>query len=119
MNVLGLPTFLQKWYNRYERGCMKQFKEVRAILEANRTRFVAERGVREIGVFGSLVRGQEKAESDIDIFVEFDPGHKTFDNYMELKFLLEELLGSQVDLVIKTAIRDEIRDSVLSEAVYV
>ncbi len=74
--------------------------------------------VKEIGVFGSYVRGEQKKSSDVDILVEFEPGQKTFDRYMELKFFLEEIFGLKVDLVIKTAIRDEIRRSILSEAVY-
>jgi len=72
----------------------------------------------EIGVFGSYVRGEEKAESDIDILVMFEKGYKTFDNYMELKFFLEDILNSKIDLVIKTTIRDEIKQNILAEATY-
>jgi len=74
--------------------------------------------IAEIGVFGSYVRGEQRADSDIDILVEFEKGHKTFDNYMELKFFLEEILTSKIDLVIKTAIRDEIKQNILSEVTY-
>ncbi|PXF57390.1 MAG: nucleotidyltransferase [Candidatus Methanogaster sp.] len=72
----------------------------------------------EIGVFGSYVRGEQRVDSDIDILVEFEKGYKTFDNYMELKFFLEEILTSKIDLVIKTAIRDEIKQNILSEVIY-
>ncbi len=74
--------------------------------------------IAEIGVFGSYVRGEQREDSDIDILVEFEKGHKTFDNYMELKFFLEEILTSKIDLVIKTAIRDEIKQNILSEVTY-
>ena len=74
--------------------------------------------ITEIGVFGSYVRGEQREDSDIDILVEFEKGHKTFDNYMELKFFLEEILTSKIDLVIKTAIRDEIKQNILSEVTY-
>jgi hypothetical protein len=74
--------------------------------------------IREIGVFGSYVRGEQREESDIDILVEFEDGYKTFDNYMELKFFLEEILNSKIDLVIKTTIRDEIKQNILSEVIY-
>jgi predicted nucleotidyltransferase len=47
-------------------------------------------------IFGSLARGKEKAESDIDIIVELD--EQTFDHYMELKFRLEEVLQRPVGL---------------------
>lgn len=74
--------------------------------------------ITEIGVFGSYVRGEQRDDSDIDILVEFERGYKTFDNYMELKFFLEDILTSKIDLVIKTAIRDEIKQNILSEVTY-
>ena len=74
--------------------------------------------ITEIGVFGSYVRGEQREDSDIDILVEFEKGYKTFDNYMELKFFLEDILTSEIDLVIKTAIRDEIKQNILSEVTY-
>ena len=74
--------------------------------------------ITEIGVFGSYARGEQREDSDIDILVEFEKGYKTFDNYMELKFFLEEILTSKIDLVIKTAIRDEIKQNILSEVTY-
>jgi len=74
--------------------------------------------IKEIGVFGSYARGEQREDSDIDVLVEFEKGYKTFDNYMELKFFLEEILTSKIDLVIKTAIRDEIKQNILSEVTY-
>lgn len=74
--------------------------------------------VKEIGVFGSYVRHEQKRGSDIDLLVEFEEGYKTFDNYMELKFYIEEILKSQIDLVLKTAIREELKQSILSEVNY-
>ena len=75
--------------------------------------------VKEIGVFGSWIRAEAKKESDVDILVEFEEGYETFDNYMELKFFLEEIYGKKVDLVIKGALRKEIKNDILSEVVYV
>lgn len=73
---------------------------------------------KEIGVFGSYGRGEQKRGSDIDLIVEFEKGYKTFDNYMELKFYLEEILKSEIDLILKTAIREELKQSILSEVNY-
>jgi uncharacterized protein len=53
--------------------------------------------VRRIGVFGSVVRGEEKDTSDVDILVEFE--NPTFDNFMNLAFFLEDLFQHRVDLV--------------------
>jgi len=75
--------------------------------------------VKEIGIFGSYIRGEQPTSSDIDILVEFEKGHKDFFNYMRLKYHLEELLGRNVDLVIKNAVKPRLRERILSEAEYV
>ena len=74
--------------------------------------------LRRIGVFGSFARGQERAESDVDVLVEFEEGHVTFDNYADLKFYLEDLFGREVDLVTEDAIRPQMKESILSEITY-
>lgn len=75
--------------------------------------------VKEIGVFGSCVRRKLKKKSDIDILVEFEKGGETFDNYMNLKFFLEDIFHKKVDLVIKNSLKEEIKDNILSEVRYV
>jgi len=57
-------------------------------------------GVKKIGIFGSLARGDEHPGSDIDIEVEFEQGSDTYRNYIGLALYLEEVLeGRRVDLV--------------------
>ncbi len=56
-------------------------------------------GVYRFGLFGSFVTGKQNSESDVDLLVEFKPGTKSFDNFMDLSFLLEEFFGRKVDLV--------------------
>lgn len=73
-------------------------------------------GVRRIGIFGSCVSGKETPDSDIDVLVEFD--RKTFDNYMGLKFFLEDQLGKKVDLVIAEAVKPALREYILKEVKY-
>jgi len=75
--------------------------------------------IKEIGVFGSCIKGKAKKGSDIDILVEFEEGHKTFDNYMELKFFLEELFNRKVDLILKNALKEGIKPYILPEVIYV
>lgn len=48
-------------------------------------------GVSKIGVFGSFARGEEKPNSDIDIFVQFSPGKKTFDLYLGVCFCKKKM----------------------------
>ncbi len=75
--------------------------------------------VKDIALFGSYARGEQTKKSDIDILVEFESNHKTFRNYMGLKFYLESLLGLKIDLVSKTAIKERLKDSIVKEALNV
>ena len=75
--------------------------------------------IREIGLFGSYIRGEQTASSDIDVLVKFEKGHKDFFNYMRLKYYLEGLLGRNVDLVIKNAVKLRLRKRIFSEVEYV
>ena len=76
-------------------------------------------GVKTIGLFGSFARGEASPESDIDILVEFDSGKRTYDNFIDTCFLLEELLGCKVELVTKEALSPYIKPYVLKEVEYV
>ena len=75
-------------------------------------------GVKKIALFGSYVSGKATNNSDIDFLVEFKEGEKTFDNYMDLKFYLEDKLNKDVDLVIKDALKEELKDDILGSAKY-
>ena len=75
-------------------------------------------GVSRLGLFGSFARGQAHTESDVDVLVEFEEGRKTFDNFMQLAFLLEDLFGRRVDLVTRESLSPYIAPSVLSEIEY-
>ena len=75
-------------------------------------------GMKSLAVFGSVARGEARAGSDIDILVEFE-GTPSFDQYMDLKFYLEDLLNSRVDLVTADALKPRMRPIVEREAVRV
>lgn len=75
-------------------------------------------GVKKLGVFGSFARGEGKEDSDIDVLVEFKTGYETFDNYIELKFFLEDLFGRKVDLVTVEALRPQLKEDILKEVSY-
>ena len=98
---------------------MTQFKEIRYILAEHRQDIRQRFSVREIGIFGSFVRGEHKKTSDIDVLVTFLPGRKNFDNYMGLKLYLEDLLRHKIDLVIKETLRKELKPRIMPQVVYV
>ena len=56
-------------------------------------------GVERIGLFGSFVREEQTSDSDVDILVEFAVNQKTFDHFMDLCFLLEDIFGRRVDVL--------------------
>jgi predicted nucleotidyltransferase len=87
------------------------------ILKENREE-IKSFGVKRCGLFGSLIRGQERAESDIDVLVEFEPGLKTFDNFMHLAFFLEEIFGRRVDLITVESLSPYIGPHILKEVEY-
>jgi predicted nucleotidyltransferase len=72
--------------------------------------------VSRIGLFGSFARDEATSESDVDILVTFE--NKTFDNYMDLKFFLEDSLKHKVDLVMVSAIKPSYRPIIEKEVIY-
>jgi len=72
--------------------------------------------VIKIGVFGSVVRGEERSFSDVDIIVEL--GEPTFDNYMDLKFELEKIFQKPVDLVLADTVKPRLKPVIDKEAIY-
>ena len=75
-------------------------------------------GVKRIGLFGSFVRGEQLPDSDIDLLVEFEPGRKTFDTFMELCFFLEEILQHGCELVTVESLSPYIGPHILKEVEY-
>lgn len=75
-------------------------------------------GVYRFGLFGSFVTGKQNSESDVDLLVEFKPGTKSFDNFMDLSFLLEEIFGRKVDLVTPESLSPYIGPKILAEVEY-
>jgi hypothetical protein len=75
-------------------------------------------GVRRLGLFGSFARGEQGADSDVDLLVEFTPGQKTFDNFMQLAFFLEDLFHRRVELVTPESLSPYLRPYIMDEVEY-
>ncbi len=95
---------------------LNSHKIIKTINENNQD--IKKFGVKRIGLFGSYISNKQKPKSDIDLLVEFKKGKKTFDNYMDLKFYLEELFDCNVDLVIKEALKIELKTNILKSVKY-
>lgn len=76
-------------------------------------------GVSRCGLFGSFSRDEADDQSDVDVLVAFEPGKKTFDNFMDLAFFLEEAFGRSVDLVTVESLSPYIGPHILREVEYV
>jgi uncharacterized protein len=75
--------------------------------------------VKGLYLFGSYAREEAKEESDLDILVEFEPDASIgLFEFARLRRRLSELVGRDVDLVTRDAIRPEMRDEILREAVH-
>lgn len=92
--------------------------EILQILSDNLPVWKDKHGVQRIGLFGSYSREEQKSTSDIDIVVGFLDGEMTFDNFMDLKFELEDCLKKPVDLVILDDIKPAIQPSILKSIKY-
>jgi len=95
---------------------MKTREEIKEILKRFKPILKERFKVKEIGIFGSCVRGEESEESDVDILVEFSEPIGW--EFIDLLKLLEEILGRRVDLVTVRALKPQLKDKILKEVVY-
>jgi predicted nucleotidyltransferase len=96
---------------------MNTIEEIKEILARHKDELRKSYKVKEIGVFGSYVRGQQKEKSDVDILVEFEEVPGLF-KFVELENHLADILGIKVDLVMKSALKPVISKHILREVVY-
>lgn len=74
-------------------------------------------GARRIRVFGSVSRGEERLDSDIDFLVDFPPGYDLFQQRLPLAEQLQKLLARPVEVISEHELNRYIRENVLKEAV--
>jgi len=97
---------------------MRDKSQIKKTLLEQKDTLLAEYGVREIGLFGSLAKGIASPTSDIDILVDFYKSVDLF-TFIDLKNRLSELLDAEVDLVMKTGLKPRIGERILSEVEYI
>ena len=88
------------------------------ILKEHKEELKEKYGVKEIGIFGSYVKGEYKEKSDLDILVEFEEDAKIgLLRFVNMENRLSELIGVKVDLVEKSALKPRIGRHILKEVV--
>ena len=97
---------------------MKEFEKIRSVLSDQKEFLRNKYRIKEISIFGSVVRREEGDISDIDILVDFSEPISFF-AFLELEEYLEQLLGRKVDLVSRKALKPKIGERILKEAVSV
>jgi uncharacterized protein len=79
-----------------------------------------KRRVAHVALFGSVARGEDTDESDLDVLIEFEPDARvTLYDYAAVKRYLSELLGGRVDVIDRANVNRHIRADVEHDAVYV
>jgi len=97
---------------------MPTVEKLKAILALHKENLKKNYKVKEIGIFGSYVRHEQKKKSDLDVLVTF---YETIDlfTFFELENYLSDILGVKVDLVMKDGIKPRLKERILNEAIYV
>ena len=97
---------------------MKRLKQIQSVLASSKAELREMYNVKELGIFGSYARGQQKKSSDVDILVKFNPNATLFD-FVGLGNYLEEKLKIKVDVVSERSIRPELKSSIVKDVVMV
>lgn len=85
---------------------------------ATRKDTLKEFGIARLSIFGSVARNEAGADSDVDMLVEYQPGERVgLFGFIRLQRFLTELLGVRVDLATPDALREEMKDQILREAI--
>lgn len=94
-------------------------EEIIIKLKNHKSTIVNKYNTQTLGLFGSYVENNQNDLSDIDILVSFKKGNKDFFNFLNLKYYLEELFKTEVDLVNKDSLKPALKDRILKQVKYV
>ena len=97
---------------------MSKIDDIKNLITKHKAELKQSFKIKSIGIFGSYVREEAKKGSDLDVLVEYEDPPGLFE-FVELKYFLSELLGMNVDLVMKSALKPAIGKQILKEVVMV
>lgn len=96
---------------------MKTFEEIKGILIQSKPIVQEKYKVKEMGIFGSYVRGEQHKNSDVDVLIDFEQAPSLL-KFIELENYLSDTIGIKVDLVMKRVLKPRIGKNILAEVVY-
>jgi len=96
---------------------MKTFEEIKEILSKSKPIIREKYKVKEMGIFGSYVRGEQNEASDVDILIDFEQAPSLL-KFIELENYLSDTIGVKVDLVMKRVLKPRIGKNILAEVIY-
>jgi uncharacterized protein len=96
----------------------RECQQIRAILAQHLPELRRRYAVASLSLFGSYVRGEQRPGSDVDVLVTFSETPSLLE-FVDLKLCLADLLGTEVDLVMASALKPHIGARILAEAVSV
>lgn len=96
---------------------MKNFDEIREILSQSKPIVQEKYKLKEIGIFGSYVRGEQNEDSDLDVLIDFEQA-PTLLKFIELENYFSDTIGVKVDLVMKRVLKPRIGKNILAEVIY-
>jgi uncharacterized protein len=99
-------------------GNLKDLNEIKNTLKTYKGYLEKRYKIKEIGIFGSYVRGEQKEKSDIDILVSFYEVPSLL-GFIEIENYLSDELKIKADLVRKESIRTEIKEQILNEVILI
>ena len=94
----------------------KELQEIRKILNKHLPELKQQYHINSLELFGSRIGGKHRPDSDLDILVSFSSPPSLFE-FIRLKYYLSQLLGLKVDLVMREALKPNIGQRILEEAV--
>ncbi|GBF80550.1 nucleotidyltransferase family protein [Aphanothece sacrum] len=98
---------------------MNQIETIKTILREHQPHLKEQYHIKQLGIFGSYVRGEATPESDLDILIEFESGYRFgLLTFCHIENYLSDLLGVNVDLVMKNSLKSKISQQIISEVIY-
>lgn len=96
---------------------LKTIAQIEQTLIDYKPKLVKSYKVKQIGIFGSYVRGEQQPHSDLDILIDFEE-YPSLLEFVSLEDELSDRLGVKVDLVMKSGLKPRLGERILREVIY-